>query len=177
MKTLMLTALSLALLGLNTSHAAIYTLSGGLDVLQAGTNGDFVTGSGNGTGTIVGDYDDVADLLNYTITWQDLLDPGTVTNMHFHNAPAGASAGVDLGIPANSGADWVSPIDRTAIPVGAAEETNLLAGNWYVNIHTSNFGGGEIRGQVLVALVPEPATAGLAVIAFLSAVSLGRRKR
>ena len=50
----------------------------------------------------------------------------------------------------------------------AAQEADLFAGEWYLNLHTANFGGGEIRGQLL--LVPEPSTyatfAGLALLGF-----------
>ena len=174
MKTLFFNSLAIAALGLiHTSHADTYDLSGTLDVLQAESNGGFGGGTGNGTGTIMGGYNDVSNLLDYTITWQDLIDPGTVTNMHFHNAPAGASGGVDLGIPA----PWVSPLVGTDVPLNVGQETNLLAGNWYVNVHTAEFPGGEIRGQVIVTRIPEPATAGMAAVAFLSVVSLARRKR
>ena len=81
MKTLLLTAISIVALGLNTSHAITYTLSGPMDALQAGTNGAnepgggfgtfdmVVAGAGDGSGTIAGDYDDATKLLNYTITW------------------------------------------------------------------------------------------------------------
>jgi CHRD domain/PEP-CTERM motif len=37
-----------------------------------------------------------------------------------------------------------------------AQLTNLLAGNTYINFHTTQFPGGEIRGQIEV--VPEPGT-------------------
>jgi hypothetical protein len=38
----------------------------------------------------------------------------------------------------------------------AAELPNLLAGNTYINFHTIQFGGGEIRGQITP--IPEPAS-------------------
>jgi len=51
----------------------------------------------------------------------------------------------------------------------AAQLANILAGRSYINFHTTQFGGGEIRGNIVVA-VPEPETyalmlAGLAVVA------------
>jgi hypothetical protein len=51
----------------------------------------------------------------------------------------------------------------------AAQLANILAGRAYINFHTVQFGGGEIRGNLVVA-VPEPETyalllAGLAVVA------------
>jgi len=52
----------------------------------------------------------------------------------------------------------------------AAQLNSILAGLSYINFHTVQFGGGEIRGQILaVSAVPEPETyalmlAGLAVV-------------
>jgi hypothetical protein len=42
-----------------------------------------------------------------------------------------------------------SPIKGTAT-LTAAQSADLLAGKWYVNLHTAANGGGEIRGQALV---------------------------
>jgi hypothetical protein len=41
------------------------------------------------------------------------------------------------------------------------QEADLLAGLWYVNIHTTTSSGGEIRGQVAATAVPEPASLAL----------------
>jgi hypothetical protein len=32
-----------------------------------------------------------------------------------------------------------------------AQETDLLAGRWYANIHTPTYTGGEIRGQLALS--------------------------
>jgi hypothetical protein len=55
----------------------------------------------------------------------------------------------------------------------AAEVSNLLAGNTYINFHTVEFGGGEIRGQLLA--VPEPGMFALLAIG-LGALVLARRR-
>lgn len=125
-------------------------LSGPIDALQAGTNGGFgsfdtgTPGAGDGSGSISGSYDSRTNLLDYSLTWTGLTS--AVTNMHFHNGAPGTSGGVDLAVAG----PWASPQSATGAAVGDSEEANLLAGNWYLNIHTSNFGGGEIRGQVLL---------------------------
>lgn len=116
-----------------------------------------------------GDYDDISNTLNYSIEWMDLTSD--VTNMHFHLGSPGVSGGVELGVPG----PWSSPQIGSEIVLSDAHEMNLLAGDWYVNIHTSNFGGGEIRGQVNVTPVPEPTGAGLAIFALLSMFSWLRR--
>ena len=74
-------------------------------------------------------------------------------------APAGSTAGVQIFL-----SDGAPPEPATGQLVGSAaitddQEADLLAGLWYVNIHTELNQPGEIRGQV----VPEPATATLAL--------------
>jgi hypothetical protein len=41
----------------------------------------------------------------------------------------------------------------------AQQQAQLASGQYYVNIHSSTFGGGEIRGQIYLA--PEPTCASL----------------
>jgi len=50
----------------------------------------------------------------------------------------------------------------------AAQLPNIFAGRSYINFHTVQFGGGEIRGQI--AAVPEPSTIALAGIGAISLV-------
>ena len=66
---------------------------------------------------------------------------------HIHRAPAGANGPIafDLGDPA-------SPMEATWT-MTAAEMADLLAGNFYVNIHASGRPDGEIRGQILTRTV------------------------
>jgi hypothetical protein len=45
-----------------------------------------------------------------------------------------------------------------------AQLPNILAGRAYINFHTVQFPGGEIRGQILQQTVPEPATITLFLI-------------
>ena len=164
-----ITSITLALLGICFSgqvNATMYVLSGDMDVFQATTNPSNV---GNGTGTIAGDYDDVTNSLNYSITWMDLTS--SVTNMHFHNAPVGTPGGVDMGIPS----PWSSPQVGSAT-LSASQETNLLSGNWYVNVHTTQFPGGEIRGQVIINPVPIPAAVWLFGSGLFGLVGVARRK-
>ncbi len=100
------------------------------------------------TGTIVGTYDNVTKVLSFTINFSGML--GNTTAGHFHgpagigvNAPvligyAGFPTGVQAGVYANSYV--LTPI----------QETHLLAGNVYSNLHTNQFPGGEIRTQMIL---------------------------
>lgn len=58
----------------------------------------------------------------------------------------------------------------------AAQLPNVFAGNAYVNFHTAQFPGGEIRGAITQP-VPEPATWAMMIVGFMaSGVALRRRR-
>src|SRR3989442_13386142 len=56
----------------------------------------------------------------------------------------------------------------------AAQMNNILTGHSYINFHTSQFGGGEIRGNIVA--LPEPSTIGLFGIGIAALIGLGRRR-
>ena len=65
------------------------------------------------------------------------------TNGHIHKAAVGEN-----GSPVFTFTSFTSPINFTSNPLDAAQEADLNAGLYYVNIHTGDFPGGEIRGQL-----------------------------
>ena len=67
---------------------------------------------------------------------------GNHDKSHFHKAPVGANGGVQISIGTGN------PIVGFAFLTGA-QVADLLAGLWYLNLHTSVFPGGEVRGQVV----------------------------
>lgn len=99
----------------------------------------------NGTGTVSGTYNKNTNRLTYTATWQDLSGPAT--NMHFHGpALAGVSAGVV--IPITGFTNTVEGNVSGSADLTEEQEADLLAGEWYYNVHTAAYPPGEIRGQV-----------------------------
>jgi hypothetical protein len=44
---------------------------------------------------------------------------------------------------------YSSPVIYTSLPLSAAEEADLFGHHYYVNIHSTNFIGGEIRTQLI----------------------------
>ena len=80
--------------------------------------------------------------LTFDIAYTGLLSGETAA--HFHGpAPAGVNAGVQIGLPPGS------PKLGTTVALSAGQQADLIAGLWYINIHSVGFPGGEIRGQVL----------------------------
>ncbi len=108
------------------------TLNGGAEVPA-------LTVPGTGSATVTLDKD--SKKLSWNVTYSGLTGPARAA--HFHG-PAAASAN----------AAPVVPITVSDSPmIGSAQLTDaqiadLMAGKWYVNIHTAANQGGEIRGQV-----------------------------
>ena len=152
---------SLVLLACSTARATLHVYDFGLDGPQANAT-RIPQSPGTGTGHVT--YDDVTNQLNWTVTYQNLLGP--VTNSHFHGP---AAPGVQAGVVVPQTNGFNSPQTGSAT-ITDAQETQLLAGLWYYNIHTTFDQSGEIRGQV----VPEPASIGLLG---LGAMGLLRRRR
>ena len=99
------------------------------------------TSAGKGTADI--DYDAASKKLSWKVTYSGLSGPATAA--HFHGpAAAGANAGVAVAIP-NAAA---SPVEGSAT-LTDAQAADLVAGKYYINIHTAANPGGEIRGQVM----------------------------
>jgi len=79
---------------------------------------------------------------------------GAATAAHIHGpAGAGTNAGVVLSLvpfvfPANDPANGGVIFGSTVLPTNAVSD--LLAGLYYLNIHTAENPGGEIRGQLVV---------------------------
>jgi hypothetical protein len=95
-----------------------------------------------GKGTAELTYDPATKNLTWTITFDGLTGPPAVA--HFHGpAEPGKNAGVALLIGQNP----TSPAKGSAT-LTDAQAADLIAGRWYVNIHTAANKGGEIRGQV-----------------------------
>ncbi len=157
------------------ANALSYNISASLDGLQ-----EVPVVVTPGTGTLTGTYDDVSNILLWSGSFSDLI--GTTSDAHFHGpAAVGVSAGVQVHITASGGGDTF-PIGVTSgvfsgtATLTATQETQLLGGLWYINIHSSFRPGGEIRGQVSAVLAPEPSAFGLLALGLLGLARAGRRR-
>jgi hypothetical protein len=150
------------------SHAATYSLFASLDGSQ-----EVPANASPGTGTGLVTYDDVTNLLNWNITFSGLLAGATASHFHGPAAP-GVNAGVQVTIPLGLSAGMTSGVLIGSATINDTQETQLLSDLWYINIHTSLYPGGEIRGQVEV--VPIPAALWLFGSGLLGLVAFTRRK-
>ena len=137
-----------------------------------------------------------ATVFNIDFTGTQTADTfDNLTNAHIHAAaPPGTATGVVWGFIGNPFNDN-NPNDAVVTPfatgVGgtvsgkwdapegnnttfAAQLNNILAGLAYINFHTTQFGSGEIRGQIVA--VPEPETTALLAIG-LSMLTVWTRRR
>jgi hypothetical protein len=123
------------------NNNANYTISGnasGSQMVPAVT--------GNGTGTISGNYNPNTRVLTYTTNWSNLS--GAPTSGGFFTGASG-SAGTAVGSSwtMGSGLTGTGTYSGT-MTLTDAQATQLTGGNWYYSLGTANNTGGEIRGQI-----------------------------
>jgi hypothetical protein len=98
-----------------------------------------------GTASVAATYDTNSKLLSWKGTYSGMTT--VVTMAHFHGpAEPGKSAGVALWI-STKGKPLPDSFEGQAT-LTDAQAADLLAGRWYVNLHTVARPGGEIRGQL-----------------------------
>jgi hypothetical protein len=99
------------------------------------------------TGTVVGAYHPISGLLGIKVTYAGLSANATAAHIHRGRPDTTGPVIIDftpLGFTFGAQSGTFSKI----ILLTAAQATDLLAGNLYVNIHNVNFPGGEIRAQL-----------------------------
>ncbi len=97
------------------------------------------------TGTFSGTYNKTTKVLTYTITH----NVTNATMAHFHEAPRDSSGAVVIPIAAATSTAPAIPnsISNTAT-LTTTQESDLLRGRLYINIHSTAYPTGEIRGQI-----------------------------
>ena len=155
-----------------------------------------------GSGFVTVDYDTDANTLLINANWSGLSGTTTVAHIHCCTATPGTGTigvavtpvtlpGFPEGLPAGT---YTSPLldldDPTTFTAAfitnfaggdAANADDVLlagfnAGLAYFNIHSSTFGGGEIRGFLHLQQVPEPGTLALLALG-LSALGFARSRK
>ena len=165
------------------------------DAVLLGTN-EVPSNGSPGFGFAFVTIDTVAHTLNVNVSFANLVAGTTASHIHCC-IPPGGNAGVATELPTftsfplgvTSGtytmsfddtlsSSWnpafVTANGGTPVSAEAALAAGLAAGQAYLNIHSSSFGGGEIRGFLLAT--PEPGTLAFAAAA-LAGLALIRRRR
>jgi CHRD domain len=128
-------------------------------------------------------FDDVAQMMEVKVSFWDLLAGATASHIHaatalpdtgtagvatetptFGGFPLGVTAGsydhfFDLTLAASFNPSFITATGGTVAGASAAFEADLLADKAYLNIHTTKFPGGEIRG--FLHTVPDSASSSL----------------
>jgi len=94
-----------------------------------------------GSGSVTATFDTASKQLSWKGSVTGLSGPATAA--HFHSAESGKNGAVVVPI---AGADKGAFEGSATLTDTQAED--LMAGKWYVNIHTAANKAGEIRGQV-----------------------------
>ena len=183
-KPLLLLALCLPLLaGQNVQAATInFVLQGQAGAgLTPGNEVGSPTSSGAG-GVLTGiSYDTGSSLLSIDVGWgsgngfSDLTGPAIA--MHIHGpADFFSNAGVKYPLDGLSGFDPSASSGglNDSVTIAGADVSDLLAGFFYINVHTAANPGGEIRGNLTV--IPLPAAAYLFISA-LGGLVVAKRKQ
>lgn len=94
------------------------------------------------TGTTEATFDTAAKTLTWTITYSGLSGPAI--GIHFHGpGEPGKNAGITVPFP------FVGNPAKGSTVLPDSQAADLVAGKWYVNVHTALNPGGEIRGQLV----------------------------
>jgi hypothetical protein len=132
------------------------------------------------TGTLTGTYDDVTNVITWSGTFTGLL--GTSSDAHFHGPAAIGVGPAGVLVPITAAGGDTFPIGVTSgsysgtATLSDLNETRLLDELIYINIHSTFAPGGEIRGQLIATVIPEPKTLALLALG-LSALAAGVRAR
>lgn len=132
-----------------TAQAAMWSFHAGLSGLE-----ETPPNASPAVGDTHGMYDDVTNILHIDTMVSGMV--GTTTAGHIHKAPIGVAGPVIKPLSVSLGG--TSTMSHDVFLLSAAEEGDFLGGLYYVNIHSSVFPGGEVRGQLMPTVVPEPAS-------------------
>jgi hypothetical protein len=189
----LLVVLASTVFSFGIAHATVFEF----DATLSGP-GEFPPNISPGTGFADVFYNDIAHTLEVNVTFSGLLGTSTISHIHaptavpfaggagvatetpsFAGFPAGVTSGTytdtfDLSLMSSFNAPFVAANGGTAAGAELALISDIFAGKAYLNIHSSMFPGGEIRG--FLTKVPDATSTALLLALGLSGiVALGRR--
>jgi CHRD domain len=142
------------------ASAATFVFTGTL----SGAN-EVPANSSTATGTFTATLDDVANSISVAITFAGLSANASAGHIHCCAAVT-ANAPVIVGFAGFPGATS-GTYSNSFTGISVTNVNGIKAGLSYINIHSQQFPGGEIRGQLAaVSAVPEVATWGMMIVGF-----------
>jgi hypothetical protein len=127
-------AIAMALAGV--AHAETVQFHGMLDAKS-----EVPPNASPATGMVMATYDTATKVFTYNANYKGLTGPAMAAHFHGPAAP-GANAPPVVPIPDPAKIEGKATLTD-------AQAADLLAGRWYLNIHTAANRGGEIRGQLM----------------------------
>jgi len=190
----------IAALGLLSAMAAVQAAPVTYTAVLTGPN-ESPPNASMGIGATSVTFDDVAHTLLVNVAFAGLASDSTASHIHccttmagtgtagiatetptFANFPLGVTTGAfshtyDTSMASTWSSGFLSANGGTAAGAEAAFNAGLMAGEAYLNIHTTTSPTGEIRGFLKpVSAVPEPASLAM-LIAGIPVIALARRRR
>ncbi|WP_185731309.1 CHRD domain-containing protein [Larkinella rosea] len=98
------------------------------------------------TGMFTGKLDLTTKVLDYSLSYSNLSATSVVAHLHQASGVNGTGL-VDIIIP--TGSNTSGSITGTSFPLRQAQVDSLVAGFYYVDLHTVTYPAGEIRGEVI----------------------------
>src|SRR5205814_8003639 len=97
-------------------------------------------------GTALIAIDHHTNTVNYDITFANL---STVTAAHIHAGAVGVNGPIKVLFGVPPGSSGAGHFSGSVVDPDAEFITALTGGNFYVNVHSSEFPGGALRGQLV----------------------------
>jgi hypothetical protein len=122
------------------------------------------------TGTMTGTFD--PDAMSFSFSWDisdNLIGVPQMPGAHIHEGAEGESGPIVFGFADD---EWDLTGSATWEDMSQANVDALMAGNLYINFHTTEYPAGEVRGQI--NKIPAP---GAAAIFGLGGLAIARRRR
>lgn len=132
--------LSLLLLVTIAAHSQMRYLRGTFTAGQVVPSG---TSTSTGSGVLIVKYNMATKILQLMGNYRNLAAP--ITGQHIHTGAVGTNGPEIVPLTSTGGTDGTLTGSQV---LTEAQETDLLAGNFYTEIHTSAFPNGEIRAQL-----------------------------